>query len=276
MLYILTFNLEYGAEKYGYKQACKIIQSLRPNQLPDIIALQEVQTSDGIDMTPSLAQFLSYPYYLNLSTGAILSYWPITLIDFSKDLVLIKKNNQDYIYLILVHMTDSPYQPFQAQNIEYCQDIEKIYCQQPIHINNPHELYQSAFLARGKELNELISTINSLGKDVPIIILGDFNEPSHLDWTDKAYYYGLIPFASSFPISTILKREGCVDVYRHIYPNEITHPGYTWPTYPHHRPDRIDFIYVRNFSSILDCQIHHQYSSDHYPISALIRFHDLN
>eukprot|EP00567_Pseudictyota_dubia_P013192 CAMPEP_0197437152 /NCGR_PEP_ID=MMETSP1175-20131217/4450_1 /TAXON_ID=1003142 /ORGANISM="Triceratium dubium, Strain CCMP147" /LENGTH=82 /DNA_ID=CAMNT_0042966601 /DNA_START=23 /DNA_END=267 /DNA_ORIENTATION=- len=60
--------------------------------------------------------------------------------------------------------------------------------------------------------------------------MGDFNEPSTLDWTqDTAHladHNGLV-----YPWDTTerLKQHGFVDSYRELYPNPKTHPGFSWP-----------------------------------------------
>ncbi len=94
-------------------------------------------------------------------------------------------------------------------------------------------------------------------KGYRIILGGDFNEPSHLDWQadskDKWDHNGLI---INWDCSTLLYNDGFKDAYRIIYPNVATHPGFTFPSDNPSMPvdklswapdaderDRIDFIY---------------------------------
>jgi len=90
-----------------------------------------------------------------------------------------------------------------------------------------------------------------------VLLGGDFNEPSHLDWTiatkDLFDHNGtVVPWHNSLT----LKNENYLDAYRVKYPNPVTHPGHTWaahntrvelsklvwtPTADDR--DRIDFIY---------------------------------
>lgn len=63
-----------------------------------------------------------------------------------------------------------------------------------------------------------------------VLIGGDFNEPSILDWTaataEEQDHRGLVvPWQSTGP----LRDAGYVDAYRANYPNPSTHPGTTWP-----------------------------------------------
>ncbi|WP_241565824.1 endonuclease/exonuclease/phosphatase family protein [Prescottella agglutinans] len=64
-----------------------------------------------------------------------------------------------------------------------------------------------------------------------VILGGDFNEPSHLDWTaatrDLFDHHGVVlPWEST----RLLEEAGFVDAYRATYPNPVTHPGFTWPS----------------------------------------------
>lgn len=63
-----------------------------------------------------------------------------------------------------------------------------------------------------------------------VILGGDFNEPSHLDWTeatkDMRDHYGLVV---PWDVSVILEKAGYKDAYRVKYPNPVTHPGLTCP-----------------------------------------------
>lgn len=90
-----------------------------------------------------------------------------------------------------------------------------------------------------------------------IILGGDFNEPSHLDWTeetkDKFDHNGtVIPWHTS----VTMLNNGFKDAYRVKYPDPDAYPGITWPAYNQHverskllwaaqadERDRIDFIY---------------------------------
>lgn len=63
-----------------------------------------------------------------------------------------------------------------------------------------------------------------------IFLAGDFNEPSHLDWTeatkDSADHHGMVV---PWTVTTLLDEAGYADSYRMKYPNPVTHPGYTYP-----------------------------------------------
>ncbi len=90
-----------------------------------------------------------------------------------------------------------------------------------------------------------------------VFIGGDFNEPSHLDWTeatkDSADHRGVV---IPWTVSTLLTEAGYKDAYREIYPDPVKNPGYTYPadskdtevsrltwTPDADERERIDFIY---------------------------------
>lgn len=90
-----------------------------------------------------------------------------------------------------------------------------------------------------------------------VFIGGDFNEPSHLDWTeatkDSADHRGVV---IPWTVSTLLTEAGYKDAYREMYPDPVKNPGYTYPadskdtevsrltwTPDADERERIDFIY---------------------------------
>lgn len=90
-----------------------------------------------------------------------------------------------------------------------------------------------------------------------ILIGGDFNEPSHLDWQkntkDIRDHNGVV---LNWDCSILLEKAGYKDCYRELYPDPIVNPGFTFPSAnplvdkakltwapTADERDRIDFIY---------------------------------
>lgn len=64
-----------------------------------------------------------------------------------------------------------------------------------------------------------------------VIIGGDFNEPSHLDWVEaNKNLYDHNGMVIPWTVTTLLQQNGFTDSYRKVYPNPITHPGFTYPS----------------------------------------------
>lgn len=94
-------------------------------------------------------------------------------------------------------------------------------------------------------------------KEHLLILGGDFNEPSHLDWTKKTrHLWDHNNTVINWICSALLRQAGFKDSYRIRYPNPVTHPGFTYgidnPAAPLEKldwvpeadgRDRIDYIY---------------------------------
>lgn len=80
---------------------------------------------------------------------------------------------------------------------------------------------------------------------IPMILGGDLNTPSHLDWTAKTrkiHNNLVVPWYST----KVLQDIGLVDTYRTLNPNPITHPGITWHTKGENDDHRIDYIFYKS------------------------------
>ena len=83
-------------------------------------------------------------------------------------------------------------------------------------------------------------------RNMPVIIGGDFNSCSHLDWTERAkeVHFGYGPV--TFPVSRYLSDLGYRDSFRELNPDEVLRPAGTFgPIYGHLQTARIDFLYYR-------------------------------
>lgn len=113
----------------------------------------------------------------------------------------------------------------------------------------------------------LVDAKNQTSHGAMIIFGGDFNEPSHLDWIeatrDSADHHGVV---IEWPSTLSLHKAGYKDAYRVVYPNPVTHPGYTYPSANAAREpqsitwakdsderDRIDFIFYLPANGLEAC-----------------------
>ncbi|MFF4959874.1 HAD-IA family hydrolase [Streptomyces sp. NPDC001222] len=100
------------------------------------------------------------------------------------------------------------------------------------------------------QMRDTLRRIDESADDgVPVVLTGDFNCPSHLDWPDVAW-----------PVTRAAEEAGLCDSYRAAHPDPVRDPGHTWsPIHPLHedgsgRPepqDRIDFVLHRGLT-VLD------------------------
>lgn len=269
-LRVLGFNIEYGAESYSVKEVADVIKKSRA----DVAILSEVYTQDGINVAPMIADELGFNVITFVENqSAIVCRWDIQLVDpigIAKMTFPTPRSNHKEAYIVSVHFSDFPYQPNQAVDIPYCyKTCQKAY-------KDETNLIKQARVARGEDVDRVLQAIEKVTTGTggstgggtgggagasgvvnntstptsqpPLVILaGDFNEPSHLDWTVRAAAKGLHPFAVVYPTSAKFLNSGLIDVYRKLYPDEVKNPGFTWPTRDpgyQYRDDRIDFIYI--------------------------------
>ena len=112
---------------------------------------------------------------------------------------------------------------------------------------------------RQQQADAIIAHLRASGQlaaDIPLLVGGDWNCPSHLDWTvDTARVYKRRR-ALTLPVSTAMQAAGFTDTFRMLYPNPVQRPGITWS--PMFRSkgegdskveqgfDRIDRLYLKN------------------------------
>ncbi|MFI5556786.1 HAD-IA family hydrolase [Streptomyces sp. NPDC051738] len=100
-------------------------------------------------------------------------------------------------------------------------------------------------------LAQMRDALGRIDDSVPVVLVGDFNSPSHLDRPDVAW-----------PVTKAAEEAGLRDSYREAHPDPVARPGHTWsPIHALHedgsgRPepqDRIDFVLHRGLR-VLDSE----------------------
>jgi len=87
---------------------------------------------------------------------------------------------------------------------------------------------------RSKRLQQTTALIahlqetGQLAADVPLLVGGDWNSPSHLDWTKDTARVYKHRRDLSLPVSTTMHDAGFIDTFRVVHPNPVQHPGITW------------------------------------------------
>lgn len=285
---VLTYNIYWGgtSTEAPLEQTAEVIRQSEA----DIVAIQEKETWDERgkafyrNSVQDLADMLDWDFANQRvevagtwDDVAILSRHPIKAVSEDQFCALIDASGEE-IVLCNFHGYSAPYQPYQLLSIPY---------RDAPFITTETEAVEFANQARGRGLDALLDDLQAIGEGRPALVVGDFNEPSHLDWTQAAAEAGIHPLKVAFPQSRKLAEAGFVDAYRAIYPDEVAKPGFTWtPTTEedakddHH--DRIDFIYARG-GEIIDAAILGEkperadivvtpWPSDHRAVVATIRF----
>ena len=102
-----------------------------------------------------------------------------------------------------------------------------------------------ARLARGQATLACLKDLApALRTGRPVVVAGDFNEPSHLDWTEAAARAGVHPIPVTWPATRSFAEAGLADAWRTVHPDPIERPGLTWTPRPSAREvhDRIDIV----------------------------------
>jgi endonuclease/exonuclease/phosphatase family metal-dependent hydrolase len=101
---------------------------------------------------------------------------------------------------------------------------------------------------RDEQIAAILSGMSShlaAANTAPVFLTGDFNCPSHLDWTaaNAGAHDGKVV---QWPVTVAVANAGMIDSFRQVFPDPVTHPAITWsPIYssPDEPQDRIDFVF---------------------------------
>lgn len=291
-LRVMSYNIYGGGANDGkpVNETVAVIQAVGA----DIIAIQETRLEGEVCEAdycpaagPSVAEAIAAElgfYYLDqnaenpaLWANAVISRFPIGEPT-SHGLGVPVDVNGTPVWIFNIHLDDEPYQPYQAVGIEYGPA--------PF-TTDPNELVRWAQDTRGPAMDLLMADVATAGDDIAMVF-GDFNEPSHQDWTAEAVSASQQPVAVVWPTTGRLAEAGFVDAYRAIYPDPVAKPGYTWtPLWtteddPEDKHDRIDFVFVRG-ATVTDAAIVGEdgprsdivvtpWPSDHRAVAATVDF----
>jgi len=254
-LTVMSFNIWGGGvnENKPVDETVAVIRTVGA----DIIGIQETRSEPvpctaeecaavGKSVAADIAKALGYHYYDQTATNpalwanAILSRYPIgkaTPNDLGVEIMVDGRKVMAYN----IHLTDFPYQPYQLLNIEYGTAP---------YLKTADEAVAAARAARGPALDLLMTDLKAAEGADAAFVFGDFNEPSHLDWTQAAVKAGYQPMPVAYPSALRIEDAGFVDLFRAAWPDVAAKPAFTWtptsePTAKDDHHDRIDFTLGR-------------------------------
>ena len=255
---VMSYNIEYGGlsiyKKTGnMKYVNKYIDLIKSYRI-DIVSFQECKLRD-IDISKLIANKLGYyhqyffdktNYYKNkYYHQSIISKFPIVDVDEKNNMCRVDINGT-FINIVNIHLDDEPYIPYSLKGIKYTNT--------PQNIENKSDAVDLSFITKRDLIQSLMRDKNIT--DSPTIIMGDFNEPSHLD-----YKY------IKWKTSKYIMKNGFVDVARHMYENATKYPLYTVDLHDKkYSPERIDIMYYnKGLKPVKFTNINNKLS-DHIPI----------
>ena len=210
------------------------------NLQPDFVTLSEVRNYNDVDFTHRLCQALKEKgltyYSFRSKDSGLLSKHPI--IDWRP----IFPENRDHgsIYKLVAKVQGVEVAVY-AGHLDYLDCA--YYNVRGYDGNTFKETTKPESIDEVLRLNDLSWRdnavqifLNEAGHDIAagrcVVFGGDFNEPSHLDWTAATAqlfdHHGMIV---PWTVSTMLAKAGYRDAYRVLFPNPLTHPGFTYPCY---------------------------------------------
>ena len=254
-LTILSFNIWGGGanEQKSVDETVAVIKAVGA----DIVGIQETRLESdpctaescpaaGDSVAGKIAAALGFHVYDQTKTNealwanAILSRYPIGPAT-PNDLGVAIDVDGRPVHVFNIHLDDAPYQPYQLLNIEYGPYP---------YLKTADEAIKSASETRGPALRLLLDDLKAAGSGDAAFVFGDFNEPSHRDWTEAAAAAGRHPLAVAYPTVKAIEAEGFIDTFRAAHPDPVAKPGFTWtptsePTATDDHHDRIDFALAR-------------------------------
>lgn len=229
---VMSWNILHGGRDDGEKLGPqRVVDVIRDSQA-DIVAMQETYGSG--EMIAKKLEFSFHPRGTNVS---IHSRFPV-LEDLSVfeefkcvgALIALPSKQRIAFYSIWLPYGEDIWLPEIRQRSS---DAQMLAACQP----SANDL-QKMFTAIQKRMKD------EKYQDVPLIIAGDFNSMSHLDYTQKAknQYLRVIDWKTSH----VLIDAGLKDSYRVVHPQISRQNDSTWsPRYPEQEQERIDFIYYQ-------------------------------
>lgn len=237
-LKVLSWNVWHGGHSKTYpKDGCKGTIGILKQSNADVILMIETYGA-----APMVADSLGYNYTLLSDNLCIFSRYPIRqTFTYPNSISTFNFGGVE------IDMDGTPVRLFDTW-LHYLPDMRL----------TPTSLSEAEILAwdnegtRDEEVRKILSTIQPIlnqADSIPVIMGGDFNVHSHLDWTPATkdlYNHG--GAVVRWTVSQEMQKANFKDSFREIHPDPVKNIGTTW-IYDNDekltRSDRIDFIYYQ-------------------------------
>lgn len=226
-LRVMTFNVWYGGEQVNFANVAAAIRAADP----DVIGIQEpdgnlqrIAAAAGYAHVDPRRNLISrYPLFDAGPDGAAMHAW-------------VMPRAGEVVAVANTHLSSDLYGP---ESIRDGATLEQVLADEE--------------RTRLREVRPLLA-LGDLPAATPILLTGDFNTPSHRDWTGPMQKLRpeAIRYSVEWPVTRLLEDAGFRDSYRDVHVDPVQRPGYTWTAgmpHPYVRPretiDRIDFIWSK-------------------------------
>ncbi len=201
-LRVMSFNIEWGG---AHVRFASVVDAIRASGA-DIVGVQEAEGN-----LQRLAADLGWHY--NLRNYALSRHRIIDPPEADGKYVLVEVRPGRVVALANVHLPSDPYGP------EWIRDQR-----------TPEEVLELERRVRLPKIEPYLGVLRALHESgIPVFLTGDFNAPSHTDWTEAIV--GTRPFvayAFDWPVSRAVVGAGFRDSFRDAHPDPLAHPGLTW------------------------------------------------
>ena len=217
-LRVMTFNIFYGGDELDLRtgdwctrrRGCsaafaKVLEAVRASGA-DVVGLEEAEHS-----TRRIARALGW--FASERTQVISRYRLIDPPGGDGVYVYVELGPGRVVAIANAHLPATPYGPYRVRNGA-----------------TPEELDQLERSVRLPAIQDHLDVLPDLVADgIPVFLTGDFNSPSHLDWTPAvAAVRPEVPYAFDWPVSRAYAEAGFRDSYRDVHPDPVALPGFTW------------------------------------------------
>jgi endonuclease/exonuclease/phosphatase family metal-dependent hydrolase len=229
-LRVMQFNIELGGEGVDFSSVARAIVASDAQ----VVAIQE-----ACGRMPQIASDLGWAHY-DVRSQVVSKFPLLTPSDAAEGAILVEVVQGQVIAIINVHPPSRGYGPSRVER--------------GVGVGQVLRRERKVRLASLRP--QLDYAAKLLASRIPVVLLGDFNAPSHHDWS--LLMVGArehLRYPVEWPTSMAAEEMGLSDVYRVMFPDPTTHPGLTWPAsrpfVPGYNParadkpsDRIDLMYV--------------------------------
>ncbi len=234
---VMTFNVWLGGDVVDFGGVIRAIEASRA----DIVGLQEAEGN-----TRRIAEALGWPYWSDRLH--VVSRFPLIDPPEARGEYLLAQVSPGRVFALAnEHLTSDPYGPYL--------------------VRDGRPLARVMANERATRLPEIRAALRALAparrRAIPTLMTGDFNTPSHLDWTPAVDAVRAdVRYPVAWPVTLALQRAGFRDTYRAVHPDPVATPGITWTFgYPFPRlardevVDRIDLVQASAGIAVLDSGI---------------------
>jgi len=253
-LRVMTFNIWYGGEQVNF---ASVVEAVRAADA-DIVGVQEpdgnlarLAAAAGYAHVDPRRNIMSrYPIFdsgAGVRTEPGSAPYGIAALDGATVHAWVMVRPGEVVAVANTHLSSDPFGPEAVRDGASREDVLAL----EEHVRMP-------------EARPLLSLGALAQSGAPIFLTGDFNTPSHFDWTAAMQRVrpDVIDYPVEWPVTRAIAQAGLRDSYREAHPDPTQRLGYTWTAgmpAPYVRPretiDRIDFIFAGGASETRSSQI---------------------